>query len=345
MITLPALADSRARLLLVATIGPASFDLAADLFRAGADALRVNGSHMSAGELDTMLTRVRAAVPDMPVVLDLQGAKMRLGRFEPVELQPGQAVRVAVRAQKGALPLPHPELFRALHPGDTLSCDDHRVRLRVDRVDLDSATLSALGPGTLRPRKGVNVLEHPVDLDDLTSNDLAQVEVALRHGPISFACSFMRDGREAGWIRRYAPGAQVVGKIERAEAIENLASIAREVQSAWVCRGDLGAQLGMGALAQWVSSWNPSGVSVPVLMAGQVLEHLTAHADPTRSEVCHLYDLIARGYSGFVLSDETAIGADPVHAVKVAVALTQALVAECMPLPRDPAARCCSSQR
>jgi pyruvate kinase len=61
-------------------------------------------------------------------------------------------------------------------------------------------------------------------------------------------------------------------------------------------------------------------------MAGQVLEHLTAHEAPTRSEVCHLHDLLARGYAGIVLSDETAIGRDPVRAVRAASSLLQALM-------------------
>jgi pyruvate kinase len=61
-------------------------------------------------------------------------------------------------------------------------------------------------------------------------------------------------------------------------------------------------------------------------MAGQVMEHLTSHADPTRSEVCHLYDLARRGYAGFVLSDETAIGADPMRAVTTLRALLDAFL-------------------
>ena len=91
-----------------------------------------------------------------------------------------------------------------------------------------------------------------------------------------------------------------------------------------MCRGDLGEQLGPGALGRFVGSLSPAHFRCPVLMAGQVLEHLTAHAEPTRSEVCHLHDLLARGYAGIVLSDETAIGARPAHAVGQAAALVRA---------------------
>ena len=77
-------------------------------------------------------------------------------------------------------------------------------------------------------------------------------------------------------------------------------------------------------LARFVAAVEPLHVPVPVLMAGQVLEHLTGHPEPTRSEVCHLFDLVARGYAGIVLSDETAVGRDPVHAVSTAAGLLAA---------------------
>jgi pyruvate kinase len=119
------------------------------------------------------------------------------------------------------------------------------------------------------------------------------------------------------------PGVPVVAKVERLEAVGALAEIAGRVDAVWVCRGDLGEQLGPGALARFVGGLSPARLPCPVFMAGQVLEHLTEHAEPTRSEVCHLYDLWQRGYAGIVLSDETAIGRDPVHAVERAASLVR----------------------
>jgi pyruvate kinase len=116
----------------------------------------------------------------------------------------------------------------------------------------------------------------------------------------------------------------VAAKIERREAAHAIASIAGRVDAIWICRGDLGVQLGAPGLARFVASLRPSAFRVPVLMAGQVLEHLTRHRQPTRSEVCHLFDLADRGYRGFVLSDETAIGDDPLNAVETATSLLRA---------------------
>jgi pyruvate kinase len=115
----------------------------------------------------------------------------------------------------------------------------------------------------------------------------------------------------------------VIGKVERREAVDALGAIAERVEAVWICRGDLGSQLGPTALARFVGTVDPRRLPAPVLMAGQVLEHLTDHPEPTRSEVCHLFDLVARGYAGIVLSDETAIGADPVRAVSTAARLLE----------------------
>jgi len=228
----------------------------------------------------------------------------------------GERVVFSLSEAPGAVPLPHPEVFSSATEGDTLSSDDDRLRFRVDAVQTDSLQATTLSAGVMRSRKGINVLEHPVVLSDISSHDLACIRVTGGLGGISFAFSFMMDGTEASWIRRYAPCCEVIGKVERKEAVQNIHVVAASVDALWICRGDLGAQLGPAALARWVSTYEPREERCPVLMAGQVMEHLTQHYEPTRAEVCHLFDLFSRGFAGFVLSDETAIGRDPVHAVR-----------------------------
>jgi pyruvate kinase len=306
---------------IVATLGPASWTLARDLRRAGATAFRLNASHLQPAELAAALERTRRESPDTDVVVDLQGAKTRLGRFEARPVAPGERLRFALDAREPTLPIPHQELFAQAHPGETISVDDGRVRLRVESTSEGAMEATALDAGRLHPRKGVNLVEHPVTLASLTAADREAIAAARSFGVSAFAFSFMADGREAAWVRQAAPGCRVIGKIERREASESLPAVAERVDELWICRGDLGAQLGLAALARFVASVNPTTLPVPVLMAGQVVEHLTRHRAPTRSEVCHLYDLAARGYAGCVLSDETAVGDDPVRAVSEAASL------------------------
>ncbi len=311
---------------LVATLGPASLHLAAELAGAGATGLRLNASHMLPRKLGDAARAVRATCPEVPIVVDLQGAKMRLGTFAARPVARGERLCFAGTPNGvGEIPLPHPELFRAVGTGDTLSCSDGRIRLRVIACDATRLEAECLDDGMLRPRKGINVLEHPVDLEGLSEFDVAHVRATCELPRMHYAFSFMKDGREAAWVREYAGEAPVVGKIERLEATHGVPSIAAHVDEAWVCRGDLGAQVGLPAMARFIGAFDPRTVDRPVLMAGQVLEHLTRHPAPTRSEVCHVFDLLARGYAGIVLSDETAVGADPVRAVTVAAELLATL--------------------
>jgi pyruvate kinase len=307
-------------LALVATLGPASWDLAPALRDAGATAFRINASHVEPSRLDIVLAQLRSTLPDADIVLDLQGAKMRLGVLSPTDVARGERVVFALDAGVGH-PVPHPELFAQAEAGDTIGVDDGRVKFRVESTGHGRLDAVALDGGRLLPRKGVNVLQHPVRLSGLTASDRAMIEVARRHAVTAFAFSFMLDGGEAAWVRAAAPGCRVVAKVERREAADALARIAERSDAVWVCRGDLGAQLGSAALARFVAAVDPRQVRRPVLMAGQVVEHLTRHREPTRSEVCHLFDLVSRGYAGLVLSDETAVGDDPVNAVSATASL------------------------
>jgi pyruvate kinase len=310
---------------LIATLGPASFDAAPELAAAGATAFRLNASHMDPTELRGRAQQLRATLPAAPLVVDLQGAKMRLGRFTERDVCVGERLVFALEAAEAhALPLPHAPLFAQTQAGETLSVDDDRLRFRATACAPGHIEAEALVSGRLRPRKGVNVVEHPVVLEDLTPADLDAIVALSGVSGVAWAFSFMADGREAEWVRRRQSDALVIGKIERREAVMRIQDLAACCDALWLCRGDLGAQLGMGELARCVAATDPRRLLRPILMAGQVLEHLTQHAEPTRSEACHVFDLMARGYSGIVLSDETAIGSHPAQAVRIAASLMAA---------------------
>jgi len=320
---------------IVATLGPASLDRAIDLAEAGATAFRLNASHMGSAALSQAVGSIRDDLPDAPVVIDLQGAKMRLGGLEARDVRVGEVARFALSPSgSDEVLLPHAELFDQIEAGETLSIDDDRLRFVVASVGDGMLEARVLAGGTLQARKGVNVVEHPVRLADLAPADAEAVERLAGEAGITWALSFVADGSELDWVRRRVDAARVIAKVERAAALEAIDSIARAADAMWICRGDLGAQLGAARLAQWVGEYSPKHENTAVLMAGQVFEHLTRHAEPTRSEVCHLYDLIRRGYDGIVLSDETAIGVNPAAAVRCVAALVREIVSKMD--PHDP---------
>jgi pyruvate kinase len=108
--------------------------------------------------------------------------------------------------------------------------------------------------------------------------------------------------------------------LERQPAVSQPVSIARYANEIWLCRGDLGAELGLRDMAEAVARMHEQihRLSAPVLLAGQIFEHMTANPTPTRSEVCYLYETLMKGYQGLVLSDETAIGNYPVESCQAA---------------------------
>lgn len=308
---------------LVVTLGPSTEGIEVELVEAGAGAFRLNASHFEESGLTRALERLGRIAPTTPVIVDLQGAKMRLGEFEPLELRAGDVLAIVLSdtAVGRAVPLPHPEAFSALRIGDAISLDDSKLHATVVRVGSTTLELIVHDDGVVRPRKGFNRADHPVHLDRLTARDtaLARRAIALDCGSLAF--SFTTDGRECAWLRELDARIRVIAKIERADALANLQQIASRADVLWICRGDLGAQVGELELGHHVAAIDPQQVRCPTFMAGQVLEHLTEHASPTRSELCHVVDLGAKGYAGIVLSDETAIGRDPVGATRWAAQL------------------------
>jgi pyruvate kinase len=307
------------------TLGPSSFGKERQLVEAGATAFRINTSHLRPDQVRAAVAQAQRAAPGVRVTLDLQGAKMRTGQVRPRSVRAEERVLFGLDGSGDDIVVPHPELFATVRPGDTLSLDDDRLRFEVLRVNAGQIEAIALIGGQLRPRRGVNVVEHPVLLEDLTDADVRILEAVEDMDGLDTAVSFVADGREISWVRRRKSNCRVIAKIERKEAVDQLPAIARCADGLWICRGDLGAQIGLIELARFISQLEPERFRVPVLLAGQVFEHLTYHTDPTRSEVCHYADLIGRGHAGIVLSDETAIGRDPIGAVTWAARLASGL--------------------
>lgn len=318
------------RLEVVATLGPASAPqpVFQQLVRL-ADGLRLNASHLSAHELMGWLERLSQAFDAQgrvrPVVIDLQGAKMRLGRLEPRACLPDEIElrdTEEVRGSTPALPVPHPRLYAAVRPGERLSLNDRRVVLEVLRVAPGRIDTRVLRNGPVAARQGLNREEHPIPLDRLTEADVRAIEVGSRFAFTHFALSFVHTGAELGLLRDHTDR-PCVAKVERPETLAHLEALAVGFDALWLCRGDLGAQAGLralGPLQERVTRALPT-LACPVLLAGQVLHHMCSSPRPTRSEVVHLHDVATRGFAGVVLSDETAVGAHPVEVLRVLAAL------------------------
>jgi pyruvate kinase len=173
--------------------------------------------------------------------------------------------------------------------------------------------------GPVAAHKGIIFRSCDYRNETLSEKDQAIFEQTRAVPGVQYAISYIKDGQEmANYRRAFGSASRLIAKLERGQAMNTAQVIAQSADELWVCRGDLGAELGLAGMAEAVHTFSTlvPALPVPAIMAGQVLEHLTEHATPTRSEVCYLYDCLQQGYRGFVLSDETAIGRDPLGACR-----------------------------
>jgi pyruvate kinase len=312
---------------IIATLGPSSNSplMWEAMLAAGVDAFRLNTSHLSLDELETWLEHIQAFTntlePHPPLILDLQGSKWRLGQFATFDLQPGQKVQLVSASssqQNNVLPVPHLDFFSAasLSSGEIV-LNDAKTRMKLESIEPGAITATVTLGGTISANKGITFTDSEYRIEALNEKDQAIIDKTRRLGFIRYAISYIKDAAEMLQYRALmGASSHLIAKLERQPAINEAAQIADIADELWLCRGDLGAELGMKDMAEAVYQFSQRlrEYAVPVYLAGQVLEHLTLHQTPTRSEVCYLYDTIQKGYRGLVLSDETAIGKDPISA-------------------------------
>ncbi len=322
---------------IVATLGPSSQSEGVwrGMLGAGVTAFRLNTSHLSAAELlawlealDRVPARAATLSPRPPLVLDLQGSKWRLGQFPARELAAGQTVRLvhaAATESPDELPVPHADFFRAaLVSSDEIALNDAKVYLQREAFEpgaRQAIRATVLRGGAISSRKGITYSQSTYRIESIGESDQVVLAQTRSLPGIRYALSYIKDAEEmARYRRQIGPDAYLIAKIERPQAVEQALDVAECANEVWLCRGDLGAEVGLPAMAiaahRFASLVGVLGV--PALLAGQVFEHLVEHPTPTRSEVCAAYDALAEGYRGFVLSDETAVGRDPVEACRVA---------------------------
>lgn len=316
---------------IVATLGPASQGEATweAMLSAGVSGFRLNTSHLTIEQLRSWLDRLHPflSARDLrqPLVLDLQGSKWRLGQFAPFELQLSQRVELisaASSAQPDVLPVPHPDFFRAAPLSSAeIVLDDAKIRLKIESIRSSSLAARVTRAGAISPLKGITFASSEYRQETLPEKDQAILEQTQYLPAIRYALSYVKDAVEMARYRAMiGSSAYLIAKLERGPALVEAIEIADSADELWLCRGDLGAEMGLKAMAIAVQRFAelPGSLAIPVLLAGQVLEHMTGSATPTRSEVCYLFDALQRGYGGFVLSDETAIGCYPLESCRVA---------------------------
>jgi pyruvate kinase len=318
---------------IVCTLGPATDtpERCRALVEAGMDVARLNFSHGEHAEHGRRYHEVRqaaeAAGRNVAVLADLQGPKIRLGRFAggPVEWATGDRVRITVDDVEGThdrVSTTYKELAVDVRPGDRLLVDDGNVGLVA--VDVENGTdvvCDVTEGGIVSNNKGLSLPGVAVSVPALSEKDAEDLEFALRLGVDFIALSFVRKPEDVKLVHRIMDSVgirrPVIAKIEKPEAVDRLEDIVLAFDGVMVARGDLGVEMPL----EQVPVVQKRAIQVcrdnakPVIVATQMLESMINHSRPTRAEASDVANAVIDGADAVMLSGETSVGKYPVQAV------------------------------
>jgi pyruvate kinase len=318
---------------IVATLGPAtsSYENIRAIIDAGVDVARMNLSHGSYDVHEEVYANVRraadAAGRAVAVLVDLQGPKIRLGKFEagPYELAVGDTFRITTEDIVGTKEISS-TTFKGLpddvRPGDPLLIDDGKVTLRVTAVDGPVVTTTVEVPGAVSNNKGINLPGVAVNVPALSEKDEADLRWGLGLGADLVALSFVRSADDIVRVHeimaeegRKVP---VIAKIEKPQAVDNLEAIIDAFDGIMVARGDLGVELPLEAvpIVQKRAVELCRRMAKPVIVATQMLESMISSPRPTRAETSDVANAVLDGTDAVMLSGETSVGEFPVITVQ-----------------------------
>jgi len=317
---------------IVATLGPASSDrkTLARMIDAGLDVVRLNFSHGSAAEhrkqVELVRSLARRAGRAIGVLVDLQGPKIRIGRFRDGRVTLKAGAKFVLDAESGlgdehSVGLDYSNLPNDVRPGDTLLLDDGRIVLGVSSVRGPRIHCLVEQGGVLSNNKGINRKGGGLTAPALTEKDMRDIKLAAELKADFLGVSFPRSGSDIRWARdlmhKAGGRALTVAKIERAEAITALEDILDAADCIMVARGDLAVEVGdavVPALQKRMIRMARERNRLTIT-ATQMMESMINSPIPTRAEVSDVANAVLDGTDAVMLSAETATGAFPVETV------------------------------
>ena len=318
---------------IVATLGPSSNsqEMLVRMIDAGVNVVRLNFSHGTAQDHIDRAAMVRAIANELKlpigVLCDLQGPKIRIGKFEngKIELKVGDPFILDADCQLGnqeRVGLDYKTLPAEVDAGTVLLLDDGRVVMVVDRVDENQIYCTIKAGGTLSNNKGINRLGGGLAAEALTAKDKQDIKTAAELDADFIAISFPRSGADVRLARDLAraagSNASIVAKIERAEAVEALEEIIDASDVIMVARGDLGVEVGDAAVPglQKRMIRMARAQNKLVITATQMMESMVNNPIPTRAEVSDVANAVLDGTDAVMLSAESAAGKYPLESVQ-----------------------------
>jgi pyruvate kinase len=318
---------------IVCTMGPAveSPEKAADLIAAGMNVARLNLSHGGYEEHQNRLNLIRKAAADagrpVAILVDLQGPKIRLGRFEngPHELKRGDTFTITtdeISGTKDRVGTTYKGLPGDCKKGDRILIDDGKVTVEVLEVKGNDVITTVIEPGAVSNNKGINLPGVAVSVPAMSEKDIDDLRWGLKAGADFIALSFVRSAKDIDDVHRIMDeeGVRlpVIAKIEKPQAVENLEEIVQAFDAIMVARGDLGVEMPIEdiPLVQKRCVILAREYAKPVIVATQMLDSMITNSRPTRAEATDCANAVLDGADALMLSGETSVGSFAIEAVQ-----------------------------
>jgi pyruvate kinase len=318
---------------IVATLGPAtsSYENIRSIIEAGVNVARMNLSHGSYDVHNEVYANVRKAAEDtgkpVAVLVDLQGPKIRLGKFEggPYDLEVGDLFTITTEdivGTKERVGTTFKGLPQDVSPGDFLLIDDGKVKVEVVSTDGVDVVTKVVVAGPVSNNKGINLPGVAVNVPALSEKDEQDLRWGLALGADYIALSFVRNAADVDRVfeimaeeGRKVP---VIAKIEKPQAVDALEEIIDAFDGIMVARGDLAVELPLEAvpIVQKRAVELSRRMAKPVIVATQMLESMTHSPVPTRAEASDVANAVLDGADAVMLSGETSVGEYPVVTVQ-----------------------------
>jgi len=317
---------------IVCTMGPAveAPEKVDQLIAAGMNMARLNLSHGGYPEHQARLDAVRAAAAKagkaVAILVDLQGPKIRLARFEngPHDLARGDIFTITtdeVPGTKERVGTTYKGLPGDCKPGDRILIDDGKVTVEVVEVKGNDVVTKCIEPGAVSNNKGINLPGVAVSVPALSEKDREDLRWGLRAGADFIALSFVRNAKDIEDVHRIMDEEgirrPVIAKIEKPQAVENLEEIVAAFDGIMVARGDLGVEMPIEEvpLVQKRCITLARDAAKPVIVATQMLDSMITNSRPTRAESTDCANAVLDGADALMLSGETSVGDFAIEAV------------------------------
>jgi pyruvate kinase len=314
-------------------MGPAveSPEKVKELIAAGMDMARLNLSHGSYEEHQGRLDRVRAAAKEagkaVAILVDLQGPKIRLARFEngPHDLARGDIFTITtdeVPGTKERVGTTYKGLPGDCKAGDRILIDDGKVTVEVVEVKGNDVITKCIEPGAVSNNKGINLPGVAVSVPAMSEKDGDDLRWGLRAGADFIALSFVRNAADIKDVHAIMDEVgirvPVIAKIEKPQAVENLVEIVEAFDGIMVARGDLGVELPIEdvPMVQKRCVELARDAAKPVIVATQMLDSMITNSRPTRAEATDCANAVLDGADALMLSGETSVGEFAIEAVQ-----------------------------